>query len=52
MKSMGAQSSNKLQWLDFEIGQQDSSSNNGHQGNMPYCPSWKWNEYHMDVLDN
>ena len=36
MKSMGAQSSNELQWLDLKIGFQDSSASYGCQGNMPY----------------
>ena len=33
MKSTGARTSNELQWLDIQIGHQDS---NGCQGNMPY----------------
>ena len=35
MKSTGAWSSNKLQWLDLKIGHQESSHSNGHQGDMP-----------------
>ena len=34
MKSTGAPSSNELQWLDSNIGRQDSSSSNGRQGDM------------------
>ena len=37
MKSNGAQFSNGLQRLDLKIGHQDSSPNNGHQDDMPYC---------------
>ena len=40
--SMGALSSNELQWLDIKIGQQDSSPGtcNGCRGYMPYCLTW------------
>ena len=36
MKSTGTQSSDELQWLHLKIGDQDSSSSNGRQGEMPY----------------
>ena len=36
-RSAGVWSSDELQWLDFTIGNQDSHSSNGHQGDMPYC---------------
>ena len=37
MKPVNAQSSDKLQWLGFKIGHQYSSSQNGHQDDMPHC---------------
>ena len=35
MKSAGAQSSNELQKFDLMTRHRDSSSSNGHQGDMP-----------------
>ena len=41
MKSIGAhnQVPNELWRLDLKIGHQDSSSNNGHHGDMLHCPT-------------
>ena len=37
ISSMGTRSLVELQGLDLKIGYQESSSRNGHQGDMPYC---------------
>ena len=46
MKYMAAQSSNESQGLDSKIGHLDSSSNNGHQSDMPY---WWYDTMHEDT---
>ena len=40
IKSTRVQSSNELQWLDLNIGYQDSSPSYGRQGDMSYWQQW------------
>ena len=49
MESMGARSSNELQWFDLKIGHQEWTPSYIHQGNMPYytkewmmVEEWQW----------
>ena len=39
MKSMGAEPSLDLKWLDLKIEHQDDSPSDGHQGVMLHCSS-------------